>query len=114
MKGLFLAKRGQRDTLTGISFLSTCVRNPTESDWNKLIKLASYLKNRTKMKLGLEADGTRTLKWFIDLINSVRRMTYMYRIWVNNYVPISYVIVFSSQEDLFLFFFKLYFNLLPL
>ena len=37
------------------------------------------------------------------VINSVRRMTYMYRIWVNNYVPISYVIAFSSQEDLFLF-----------
>ena len=49
------------------------------------------------------------------VINGVRRMTYMYRIWVNNYVPISYVIAFSSQEDLFLFFFfKLYFNLLPL
>ena len=63
---MFLAKRGRPDIMTGINFLSTCVRNPTESDWKKFIKLISYLKNSTKMKLVLEVNGTRTLKWFID------------------------------------------------
>ena len=36
MKGMFLAKRGRQDIMTGIAYLSTKVTNSSENDWWKL------------------------------------------------------------------------------
>ena len=44
MKGMFLAKRGRQDIMTGIAYLSTKVTNSSENDWWKLKRLMIYLK----------------------------------------------------------------------
>ena len=66
MKGMFLAKRGRPDILTGISYLSTKIIKPFEEDLKKLRKVISYLKNTIDVVLTLEADDTQTLSWYVD------------------------------------------------
>ena len=66
MKCMFLAKRGRRDVLAGVSVLSTRVLTPNQDNWNKLTRLRSYLKSRINIVLLLEADNVQELKWYID------------------------------------------------
>ena len=42
-KGMFQCKRGRQDIQPAIAFLSTRVREPTEEDWAKLVRLISFL-----------------------------------------------------------------------
>ena len=37
LKGLFMAKRGRPDVLQAIAFLCTHTKEPTKSDWDKLV-----------------------------------------------------------------------------
>ena len=54
-----------RYTASG-KFLSTRTTEPDESDWNKLLKMMSFLKGTKLDILTLEADDTQTMVWFID------------------------------------------------
>jgi len=56
MKGMFLAKRGRQDILPGIAFLATRTKEPTEEDWNKLLKILNYLQKTQDEVTQLEAD----------------------------------------------------------
>ena len=65
-KGLFLAKRGRPDIQQTIALLCTRVREPNESDWNKLIRMMKYLNGSKDKVLTLGADNLRVIKWLID------------------------------------------------
>ena len=66
MKGMFLCKRGRQDIQPGIAFLSTRTQAPTESDWYKLIKIMTFLKATQDDVTTLMADGSATIKWYVD------------------------------------------------
>jgi hypothetical protein len=66
MKGMFLCKRGRQDIQPGIAFLSTRTKDPTESDWAKLIKLMNFLKSTQDEVAAMSADDTETIKWYVD------------------------------------------------
>jgi hypothetical protein len=65
-KGLFASKRARPDIHTTIAFLCTRVQEPTEDDWNKLLRLMYYLKGLTDEVLFLAADDQHVIKWYID------------------------------------------------
>jgi hypothetical protein len=63
---MFLCKWARQDLLPGIVFLATRVRDPNQSDWKKLLRLMNYLK-ATKCEVAqMSADGSHTVKWYVD------------------------------------------------
>ncbi len=58
-KTLFVAKRARPDILPTVSVLTTRVRNPNVSDWNKLIGLLKYLNGTSGEYLKLRADDLK-------------------------------------------------------
>jgi hypothetical protein len=65
-RGLFVSKRGRPDIQPTIAFLCTRVKAPTIDDWNKLVRLMSYLKKTKDDVLRLKADGKNKVQWWID------------------------------------------------
>jgi hypothetical protein len=65
-KGLFLCKRARPDIQPPISVLCTCVKEPTESDWQKLIQLLEFLNATRDEELTLAADNLTVIKWYVD------------------------------------------------
>ena len=66
MKSMFLCKRARPDVDPVVSFLSTRISNPNESDWLKLVRMLSFLKGTRNDILTLEVDDSQVLKWFVD------------------------------------------------
>ena len=66
-KTLFVAKRARPDILPTVSVLTTRVRHPNTSDWNKLIRLLKYLNGTRGDYLTLRADDLRIIKWYVDV-----------------------------------------------
>jgi hypothetical protein len=65
-KGLFLCKRARPDIQQAISVLCTRVKNPNQSDWEKLMKVMKYLNGTRSEFLTLSADDVRVVKWYVD------------------------------------------------
>ncbi|MGA0888342.1 MAG: Ty1/Copia family ribonuclease HI [bacterium] len=65
-KGIFLSKRARPDIHQAIAVLSTRVKEPNESDWNKLVRMMKYLNSTKKLHLTLSIDDLRVLKWYVD------------------------------------------------
>ena len=65
-KGLFLCKRARPDIMTAIAFLCTRVREPTEEDWLKLLRLMRYLNGTKQLFLTLSANDSNVVKWYGD------------------------------------------------
>jgi hypothetical protein len=65
-KGLYACKRARMDIHPTIAVLCTRVRKPNGDDWNKLIRLLSYLNGTRKDVLTLSADHPLVIKWFVD------------------------------------------------
>jgi hypothetical protein len=65
-KGLFLCKRARPDIHPTIAVLCTRVKQPNESDWQKLIRLMKYLNGTRDDKLILSADKLNVVKWYVD------------------------------------------------
>ena len=63
---LHAAKRARPDTCTATAFLTTRVREPDKDDWGKLAHLIKYLRATWDLPLILSADGSGTLKWWVD------------------------------------------------
>ena len=61
-KALFLCKRGTPDIMTAVAFLSTRVRELTNDDWRKLVRMMQYLKCTNELVLTLWADNTNICK----------------------------------------------------
>jgi hypothetical protein len=66
MKAMFLCKRARPDIDQAIAFLSSRVKDANKGDWNKLLRVLSFLKGTINDVLKLEADDTNTLTWYID------------------------------------------------
>ena len=66
VKGMFLVKRARPDEEPGFGFLSSRVRNPTQQDKDKLIKILGHLKHTINDALTLEANGKGILCWYAD------------------------------------------------
>jgi hypothetical protein len=65
-KTLYATKRDRPDTCTDIAFLTTRVRAPNKEDWTKMVHLMRYLRGTHTMPLILSANGSGTLKWWVD------------------------------------------------
>ena len=65
-QGLFVSKQARPDIQPTIAYLCTRVKNPTMDDWNKLLRLMSYLKRTKEDVLTLRMDRTNQLQWWID------------------------------------------------
>ena len=61
MKLMFLSKHGRPDIFTGVTFLSTRIKSVTEDNWNKLIKILSYLKFTLDKILTLEGVDNQVI-----------------------------------------------------
>ena len=65
-KGLFACKRARPDIQTAIAFLCTRVKEPTDEDWEKLLRLLKYVNGTRKDKLILAADDVRVIQRYVD------------------------------------------------
>ena len=65
MKAMFLCKRARPDIDPATGFLSSRVKEPNEGDWNKLVRVMSFLKGTNNDLLMLESDDSNTLTWHI-------------------------------------------------
>jgi hypothetical protein len=65
-KALFLSKRGRPDIAPAVAFLTTRVQQPTNEDWEKLLRLMRFLRQTIRDRLTLQADGKRTVSWMVD------------------------------------------------
>ena len=66
MKIMFVAKRARQDVLPGVAFLATRTRDPTEQDWNKLVRLISWMNKTYEDVSTLEADDKNEEYWHVD------------------------------------------------
>ena len=66
MKLMFVSKQARQDIQPGVAFLATRTGCSTEQDWNKLVRILSFLKKTQNQIMRLEADDTQTLKWYVD------------------------------------------------
>ena len=65
-KGLFVCKRARPDIHPTIAVLCTRVKEPKESDWDKLVRLLKCLNGTRSDILTLSADNLHVLKWWVD------------------------------------------------
>jgi hypothetical protein len=59
--------------LPGIVFLATRVKEPTQADWKKLLRLMNFLKATKDEVARLTADDTQTIKWYVDAAFAVHK-----------------------------------------
>ena len=65
-KCLFACKHARLDIYTATIALTTRIKKPNESDWNKLIRLLKYCNGTKKDKLVLSAEDIQVIKWYVD------------------------------------------------
>ena len=63
---LFAAKISGPDTGTAISYLTTRVIEPDQSDWQNMVHLFKYIRVTKYLPLILSADKSGILKWYIN------------------------------------------------
>ena len=61
-----MSKRARPDIQTTVSVLCSRVKAPTESDWDKLVRLLKYLNATRDDVLTLSIDDLRVIKWWVD------------------------------------------------
>ena len=66
LKGLFVAKWGRPDVLQPIAYLCTRTKEPTKSDWDKLVRVMKFMGQTSNDRLTLRADGSHILIWSVD------------------------------------------------
>jgi len=55
------------DIQSTVAVLATRVREPNESDWNKMVRLLKYLNGTRQKCLTLRVDKLNILKWYVDV-----------------------------------------------
>ena len=65
-KGPFVSKRARPDIQPPVAYLCTRVSKPTESDWKKMARMLTFMKQTKKDVLTLESDGTGVITWGAD------------------------------------------------
>jgi hypothetical protein len=72
-KSLFACKRARPDLHTTTTFLCTRVKQPTQDDWTKLLRLMTYLNGSKDEVLFLSADDLHVIKWYVDASFAVHK-----------------------------------------
>jgi hypothetical protein len=70
-KTVYATKRAKPDTCTAIAFLTMRVREPDKDDWTKFVHLMRYTRGTYTMPLILSANGSGTLRWWVDAFFAV-------------------------------------------
>jgi hypothetical protein len=70
---LFVCKRARPDIQPAITFLTSRVKDPDESDWFKLTKMMQFLKNTLDDVLTLHSDGSGVITWYLDAAFAVHK-----------------------------------------
>ena len=65
-KALFACKRARPDIHLAVTYLCTRVKNPTEDDWTKLLRLLEYVNGTRGDVLTLASNDLQVLKWYVD------------------------------------------------
>jgi hypothetical protein len=65
-KALFACKRSRCDLQVAVAMLCTRVKNPTEEDWKKLLRMMEYVKSTLGDVLTLRAENLSVIKWYVD------------------------------------------------
>jgi hypothetical protein len=65
-KDLFLSKRARQEIQPAIAFLATRIKNPTESDWNKMKKVMGFLQDTKDEVMTLEMGDNKSIEWYVD------------------------------------------------
>ena len=65
-KGSFACKQAKPGTHTTIAILCTRVQKPSQTDWNKLVRLMKWINNTRTNKLTLAADDSHVIKHCVD------------------------------------------------
>ena len=63
---LFTIKIAWTDTGVAISYLTTRLREPDQSDWLKMVHLFNYIRGTKYLTLILSAYKSEIIKWYID------------------------------------------------
>ena len=63
---LFNTKRAWPDIVTDISYLTTRVSDPYQSDCLKMVHLFKYVRGAKYLPLILSAENNGIIKWYID------------------------------------------------
>ena len=66
MQVQYMSQRARPDLRTAVSFLSRRVAKPDVDDYRKLTRLMRYIQATIYLKLTLSADGSRSIRWWID------------------------------------------------
>ena len=62
-KNLCFSERGRPDIQVAVAFLCTRVKNPTQQDWHKLMRLMRHLKGTQDVVLTLGTKAGASMKW---------------------------------------------------
>ncbi|KAG7364548.1 reverse transcriptase RNA-dependent DNA polymerase [Nitzschia inconspicua] len=65
-QGLFACKRARPDINPVIAFLTTRVKEPTQEDWMKLVRMMKYLLKTKLDSLTLKLSNDMIIKWYVD------------------------------------------------
>ncbi len=65
-KDLFHSKRARQEIQPAIAFLATRIKNPTESDWNKMKKVMGFLQDTKDEVMTLEMGDNKSIEWYVD------------------------------------------------
>ena len=65
-KILFATNRARPKTGIAISYITTRVIEPNQSDWLKIVHMFKYIRGNKDLPLILSADKNGMLKWYID------------------------------------------------
>jgi hypothetical protein len=71
-KILYTSTRGRPDLHLAISFLTSRVSKADTDDWNKLVRLLTYIKCTIDLTLTLSAENLNVVKWWADAAYAVR------------------------------------------
>ena len=72
-KNLCFCKRGRPDIQVAVAFLCTRVKEPTQQDWHKLMRLMRHLKRTQDVILTLGTTVGAVMKWFADAAFAVHQ-----------------------------------------
>ncbi|KAG7361759.1 hypothetical protein IV203_036860 [Nitzschia inconspicua] len=65
-QGLFACKRARPDINPVIAFLTTRVKEPTQEDWMKLVRMMKYLLKTKLDSLTLKLSNDMIIKWYVN------------------------------------------------
>jgi len=87
-KGIFMAKRSRPDIRHTVAVLAMRVREPNESNWNKMVRLLKYLNGTRQKCLIVCCDPTRSLNAthgsYSESVKPMLIKSFLYFLYHNN------------------------------